>query len=95
MKLMTEKKALRWEKEREKGKYFWITKLAFFWGIFVFSFSNLINWLLGIETHFLSFYGLFTYILGGFFVGTISWKIHESEYKKYLLESEKINELKY
>lgn len=94
MKIMSKKNIIRWEKAREEGKYIWIMKLAFLWGIFVFSFSNLINWFLGIETN-ISLFGLLTYILGGFVVSSIIWKINECEYQTYLLKSKIPNELKF
>ena len=46
MKIMSEKNAVRWEKAREKGKYFWITQTAFIWSIQFFYLNNLLGWFL-------------------------------------------------
>lgn len=89
---MTDKKAVWWEEQRAGGKYYWIAKTALLWGLFVFSFSNLLAWLIGAQTS-LSLLSLFLYIGGGSLVGVAGWLGNEKQYCGYLLENKIIREL--
>ena len=90
---MSEKNAVRWENEKEKGKYLWITQTAFIWSIQFFYLTNLLGWFLEFETNMLSLFGLSFCILSGFVFGTFGWLISEREYQRYLSKSEEINKL--
>jgi hypothetical protein len=94
MKPMSDKKATWWEKQRQRGKWFWIIKTTLIWALGMLLTFLLFYWFYGRDLFFVIFSFPFL-ILGGFIVGFVNWNSNEGNYQIYLLDKKIKENLKF
>lgn len=90
---MSEKEYFWWQKQRTKGKWFWIFRATFFWFFCMLLFFLITDWFY--QHPFSSDFYIIPFLLIGCFLGgLISWWDNESKYQSYLLDKKIENGLK-
>lgn len=82
-KLMSEKAAIGWEKQRSLGKGWWIGRSTLVLGLLFFVTNNLVSWFDGSELK----YSLRTVIISlvtGLFVSMFLWWHTERSFRRYI-----------
>ena len=79
---MSRQKFLRWEKQRLKGKLYFVAKTAVISGIFFFVTMNMASWAWSESA--LSNRFLLAYVVLGLLTGTIIWSVNENRFEEFI-----------
>jgi len=82
MKKMSRQKFLRWEKQRLKGKRYFVARTAVVSGIFFFVTLNLVSWMWSGRP--LSNIFLLAYPALGLLTGTVLWSVNEDRFEQFI-----------
>jgi hypothetical protein len=85
MKPISEKQIALWEKQREKGKWFYILRNTINCAVAAVFSSYLAAWFFGYRSFILLWF-IPLYVLVGLLAGMAGWLSNEDKYENYLLE---------
>lgn len=82
---MSEKRAAWWEKQRAKGKWFYILQEWFFFFIGMTISRHLFSWYFDDKLE-LDYFSTIWFLAFGFVIGLVNWFWNDGKYQEYILD---------